>query len=107
VSELRKEQKPGLFAPTIDRTTCEGGFHQACAAAKCPCVAACPYAVLEIRPLTAEDKRLLSLGDRLRAWVHRNRQAYVVKADACTACARCVQACPVPHVIKLRRRSFA
>jgi len=68
VSETRKEQPPGLFVPTIDRTKCEGGYHHACADAKCPCVPACPYGVLEIRPLTAADKRLLSLGDRVRAW---------------------------------------
>ena len=107
MSEIRKEQKPGLFVPTIDRTKCEGGYHHACADAKCPCVPACQHDVLEIRPLTTEDKRLLSLGDRFRAWVHRNRQAYVVKADACTACGRCVQACPVPHVIKLGRQISA
>ena len=104
MGEIRREQKPGIFVPAIDRTKCEGGYHHACAAAKCPCVSACPYSVLEIRPLTAADKRLLSLGDRFRAWVHRNRQAYVVKADGCTACARCIQACPVKHTIKLRRR---
>jgi NAD-dependent dihydropyrimidine dehydrogenase PreA subunit len=101
-----KEQEPGIFAPFIDRRLCEGGYHHACAAARCPCVRACPHAVLEIHPLTAEDKRLLSLGSRLRAWIHKNRQAYVVKADACTACGRCVRACP-NHVIKLRRRSIS
>lgn len=99
-----REHEPGRFVPSIDRRLCEGGFHHACAAAKCPCIAACPYSVLEIRPLTTEDKRLLSLGSRLRAWVHRNKQAYVVKADACTGCARCVQACPVKHCIKLGRQ---
>ena len=104
MSETRREQKPGLFAPSIDRTKCEGGYHHVCAEAKCPCVPACPHGVLEIRSLTAADKRLLSLGDRFRAWVHRNRQAFVVKADSCTACARCVQACPVPRVIKLKRQ---
>ena len=102
-----KEQQPGLLVPTIDRTKCEGGYHHACTDAKCPCVPACPYGVLEIRPLTAEDKRLLSFGHWFRAWVHQNRQAYVVKADGCTACGRCVQACPVPHVIKLRRKISA
>jgi formate hydrogenlyase subunit 6/NADH:ubiquinone oxidoreductase subunit I len=61
--------------------------------------------VLEIRP--AADRRLLSLGHRFRGLVHRNRQAYMVKADACTACARCVQACPALGVIKLRRQISA
>ena len=99
----RGKQKPGLFAPTIDRTRCEGGYHGACAEAKCPCVPACPDSVLEIRRLAAEDKRQFSLGERLRAWIHGNQQAYVVKADRCTACAECVKACP-QHVIKLKRR---
>lgn len=99
-----KEQKPGLFAPVIDRNLCEGGFHRACAEAACPCIAACPYAVLEIRPLTPDDKRLLSLGSRLRAWLHGNKQAHAVKPDACTACARCVRACPVKRVITLKRK---
>ena len=107
MSETRKQQKPGLFVPIIDRTRCEGGHHHACADAKCPCVAACPDGVLEIRPLTAAEKQLLSLGDRFRAWVHRNRQAFVVKPDACTACGRCVQACPVPRVIRLKRKTLA
>ena len=105
VTGIRKEQKPGLFVPVIDRAKCEGGYHHACADAKCPCVPACAYSVLEIRPVTTEDKRLLGLHDRLRAWVHGSRQVYVVMGDACTACARCVEACPVPHVIKLRRRA--
>ena len=100
-----REQSPGLFVPVIDRTLCEGGFHHACAESGTPCVPACPYAVLEIRRLTLEDKRRLSFGERLRAWIHRNRQAYVVKPDACTACGRCVQACPVKHVIRLQRRT--
>ena len=102
--KIRKEQKPGLFIPTIDRTRCEGGYHSACGSAKSPCVPACPYSVLEIHSLTVEDKRLLSLLARFRAWVHGNRQVYVVKSDGCTACAHCVKACPTKNVIKLRRR---
>jgi len=104
VGGIRKEQKPGLFSPTINRARCEGGFHSGCGNAKSPCVPACPNSVLEIRPLTAEDKRLLSLFGRLRARIHGNKQAYVVKADGCIACGRCVQACPTKHVIKLKRQ---
>jgi NAD-dependent dihydropyrimidine dehydrogenase PreA subunit len=80
------------------------GSTSGCGNAKSPCVPACPNSVLEIRPLTAEDKRLLSLFGRLRARIHGNKQAYVVKADGCIACGRCVQACPTKHVIKLKRR---
>jgi formate hydrogenlyase subunit 6/NADH:ubiquinone oxidoreductase subunit I len=56
-----------------------------------------PYGLLEVRPLTAADKRLLSLGDRFRAWVHHNRQAFVVEADVRIDCVRCGVACPVPQ----------
>ncbi len=101
----RTGKKPGLFVPTIDMTKCEGGYHGDCAAAKCPCIEACPHRVLEIRRLTKEEKKHLSLGGCLRAWIHGNQQAHIAKEDACTACARCVEACPVQHVIKLRRRT--
>ena len=97
MSESRKEQKPGLFVPTIDRTRREGGYHHACADAKCPCEPACPYGVLEIRTLTAADKRLLRLvtgsghgstatgrltGDRLDA---AEAQAWRTRSPATTA----------------------
>ena len=35
MSEIRKEQKPGLFVPIIDRTKCEGGYHHAFMRAEC------------------------------------------------------------------------
>lgn len=100
-----KEHAPGLFAPAIDRSRCEGGYHHDCKTLGCPCVAACPYSVLAVRPLASQDKRAFNFHDRLRAWVHGNRQAYAVKADRCTACGECVRACPVKGVIKLRRSS--
>jgi NAD-dependent dihydropyrimidine dehydrogenase PreA subunit len=104
MSGNRKRVEPGLFVPTVDRTRCEGGYHGACAEAGSPCIQACPSSVLEIRRLTAEDRRRLSIGERLRAWVHGNQQPYAVRADQCTACAECVKACP-QHVIKLTRRA--
>jgi NAD-dependent dihydropyrimidine dehydrogenase PreA subunit len=103
-ARIVKEKAPGLFAPVVDRRVCEGGHHHVCADQKTPCVPACPYEVLQILPLTRDEKRALALGDRLRAWVHGNRQAHVVRPEACTGCGRCVEACPVKHVLTLRRR---
>jgi NAD-dependent dihydropyrimidine dehydrogenase PreA subunit len=104
MSITRKEQKPGLFAPVMNRLKCEGGHHHSCKDQGMPCIAACPYGVLEILPLTAADKHLMNFGDRLRGFVHGNRQAYAVEPDKCTACGLCVQACMM-HAIKLKRQS--
>lgn len=88
-------QPAGLFEPVIDPGRCE---------AKGPCVPACPYGVLEILPLTAEQKSSLSFFGRLKAAVHGNRRATAVHADACRACGYCVQVCP-EQAVSLRRRA--
>jgi NAD-dependent dihydropyrimidine dehydrogenase PreA subunit len=77
--------EPGKVAPVVDRNRCE---------AKEVCVRVCPYDVFEIRPLSAEDRASLSWMGRLKAWAHGNRQAYVVRPEACHACQLCVDACP-------------
>ena len=87
-------QPPGEFEPVIDRSRCE---------AKGPCVPACPYAVLEIRPLADADKAALGFFARLKAKAHGNRQAYALHPEACRACGKCVEACP-EKAIKLRPR---
>ena len=69
-----------------------------------PCMGACPYSVLKVLRLASSDKKELSLGDRLRAMVHGNKQAYAVLPDKCTACGLCVEACMM-HAIKLRRKA--
>ena len=94
MSGITRERRKYVLLPTVDRAVCEGGFHGGCAEAGCPCVSACPNGVLQVRDLTTEDKRLLSLGQRLRAWIHRNRQSYVIAPDHCTGCGKCVRACP-------------
>jgi NAD-dependent dihydropyrimidine dehydrogenase PreA subunit len=76
---------PGSVFPRIDRNRCE---------AKQDCVRVCPYDVFEVRALAAEDRASLSFIGRLKAWAHGNRQAYVVRPDACHACQLCVPACP-------------
>ena len=42
----------------------------------------------------SEDRAKLSWMGRLKAWAHGNRQAFVVRPDACHACKLCVDACP-------------
>lgn len=82
---------PGSVVPVIDRNRCE---------AKSKCVEVCPYHVFELRVLTPEDRAGLSLGGRLKAWVHGGRQAFAVRSEDCHACALCVAACP-EQAIKL------
>jgi NAD-dependent dihydropyrimidine dehydrogenase PreA subunit len=82
-AECRGE--PGKVAPVVDRNRCE---------AKDDCVRVCPYDVFEIRELRPEDKAGLGFIGKLKAWAHGNRQAYVVRPEACHACKLCIDACP-------------
>jgi len=83
----------GVMAPVIDRNRCE---------AKADCVRVCPYAVFEIRALSADHKRALSFVGRLKAWAHGNAQAFAVRAEQCHGCGLCVAACP-ERAIRLER----
>ena len=85
------EKKAGRLQPEINRNRCDG---------KTTCVDKCPYGVLEMGTLTAEDKSHLSLKGRVKAFVHRGRQVMVVNPDACRACNQCVVVCP-ENAIKL------
>ena len=87
------KQPPGVTAPVIDASRCEG---------KEDCVRVCPYDVFQVRKLTAEENRALPLMPRLKVWVHGGKQAFVVHGDQCHACGLCVAACP-EHAIVLRR----
>ena len=77
--------KAGKVAPVVDRNRCEG---------KEDCVVVCPYDVLEMGVLTKDERRVLSMLGRVKAWAHGNRQACVVKPQDCHACNLCVEACP-------------
>jgi len=92
-ANIECKQGAGIFAPIINRNRCEG---------KEDCVEVCPYDVVEMRKLSAEDKSALPFVSRVKAFVHRNRQAFAVRADDCHACSLCVAACP-EHAIKLHR----
>src|SRR4051812_39392764 len=85
----------GVVAPDINPSRCE---------AKGPCVPACPYNVLEIRLLTHAERAALTPLQRFRSFVHGNKRAVVLDADACHGCGLCVEACP-EQAIKLKRRA--
>jgi NAD-dependent dihydropyrimidine dehydrogenase PreA subunit len=89
------KHEAGVFQPVIDRNRCEG---------KDDCVRVCPYGVFDVRVLTEEEKAPLGRMSRFKLWVHGNRQAFAVNADACHGCGLCVSECP-EKAIKLQRRS--
>jgi 4Fe-4S ferredoxin len=71
--------------PVIDHGRCE---------AKRDCVRDCPYDVFEVRRMNADDFIALSVLDKLRSTAHRRMTAYVVRADDCHECGKCVAGCP-------------
>ena len=87
------KQEPGVFAPVINRSRCEG---------KEDCVEICPYDVFEMGTLSLEERAALPFVPRIKAWMHGNRQAFAVNAAECHACGLCVSACP-EKAIKLHR----
>jgi 4Fe-4S ferredoxin len=84
---------PGVMIPLVDLNGCEG---------KGPCVPACPYDVLEMRPITMEEQKQLSFKGRIKTFVHGKHKTFAVKVDLCQGCGKCVAVCP-EHAIKLRR----
>ncbi len=92
VDNSKCQDAPGRVAPVIDREKCEG---------KAECVEVCPYDVFEIGRLTKTQRQALSGRGKVKAFFHGNRQAFVVKPDACHACGICLKACP-ESAIQLR-----
>jgi len=87
------KQPAGVVAPVIDAARCEG---------KADCLRVCPYDVFEVRALTVDERRALSLGARFKVWAHGGKQAFVKNGEACHACGLCVAACP-EKAIRLSR----
>jgi NAD-dependent dihydropyrimidine dehydrogenase PreA subunit len=85
----------GIMIPVIDPGRCE---------AKGPCVTACPYNVLAIRIVPAENKAALAFFDRIKLFAHGGKQAYAINPEACHGCGICVQVCP-EEAIKLRKQN--
>lgn len=92
-TESECKQSPGTFKPVIDRNRCEG---------KQACVEACPYDVFSMGTLSPEQRGTLSLGGKLKGFMHRWHQAFATSADACRACGRCVDACPEKAITLVR-----
>jgi 4Fe-4S ferredoxin len=89
--------EPTGQVPVVNRNRCE---------AKDDCVQVCPYGVFEVRVLTPDERRGVSIRGRLNLVAHRNRQAVVVAPDDCHACGLCVAACP-ERAITLTPRAVA
>lgn len=86
-------QEPGIIAPIVDLSRCEG---------KGDCARVCPETVFELRRIEEADFRSLSLLHRFKVRVHGMKVAYTPNADACRGCSLCVSACP-EQAITLRR----
>lgn len=78
--------------PIINLSNCGG---------KEACVAVCPYDVLEMRPITDEDRLTLNFKGKLKT-LFKNKKAYVTDPNLCHACGKCVDVCP-ERAIKLTR----
>lgn len=87
------KQPPGVIAPSVDFSRCEG---------KADCANVCPENVFEIRRIDVADYEALRLLQRFKLRVHGMKVAYAPRADACRACGLCVSACP-EHAITLAR----
>jgi NAD-dependent dihydropyrimidine dehydrogenase PreA subunit len=84
---------PGHLVPVIDPMRCEAAG---------PCVPACPYDVLAIRPVPREERAKLPFIGRVKLFVHGGKQAFAENPGACHGCGLCVAVCP-EKAIKLRK----
>lgn len=92
-SEPSCKQEPGVFAPIVDRSKCEG---------KNDCVEVCPETVFEVRRIDDADFAKLGFLAKMKSRAHRRMTAYTPNSDACRACGLCIKACP-EKALKLAR----
>ncbi len=82
----------GKLTPIINLNNCGG---------KEDCIPACPFSVLEMRPISDEDRKTLNLKGKLKTFFNE-KKAYVTETSLCHACGLCVQVCP-EKAIKLTK----
>lgn len=87
-------KEPGFLMPIIDLNDCSG---------KGPCVPACPYDALELRKISADEKKHLNLKGKIKTFFNANK-AYLIDPMLCHGCGECVKICP-EKAIKLRRHA--
>jgi NAD-dependent dihydropyrimidine dehydrogenase PreA subunit len=94
--ELNKsncDETGGKLKPVINLSNCGG---------KEDCIPACPYDVLEMQLITAEDRLTLNFKGKIKTFFKPNK-AYITDPNLCHACGLCVQVCP-EKAIKLTKR---
>jgi NAD-dependent dihydropyrimidine dehydrogenase PreA subunit len=92
-SKGRRRQAPGIFMPVINASRCDGKGH---------CVDVCRERVIALKPAEGDHVEDQSLLQRLHLRLFGRRLAYLRNQASCTACGRCVSACP-EQAITLRR----
>jgi NAD-dependent dihydropyrimidine dehydrogenase PreA subunit len=83
------KEAPGVKAPVIDPTRCEGSG---------ACLEICPYRVFALRRPEARAFVRLPLLTLLRVATHGGRQAIADRPRDCRACELCVSACPTAAI---------
>ena len=86
------DETGGKLMPSINFSNC---------GAKEDCIPACPYDVLEMRPITDEHRLTLNFKGKIKTFFKPNK-AYITDPKLCRACGICVQVCP-EKAIKLVR----
>jgi len=92
---MNSKHPPGTFTPVVDPNRCEG---------KGPCIDVCPTDVFVMGILPQEKRPGLTFKGKVKGFVHRWKQVEVAHPEACSACGKCVSACP-EKAMTLARRS--
>lgn len=68
---------------SVDTTSCDGCGN---------CINACPHSAIQIKTLSENEVKMMSLKGRLKVKIKGNSIAYV-NTDLCTACGLCMKQC--------------